>query len=162
MSITFNADEILEMAITIEKNGAAFYRKAAEKAGASAEGMMLSLAAMEDDHGKTFTEMREKLSADDTKPTAFDPDDEGALYLQAMADGEVFDLKKDPTEVITGGDMKAVLRCAIGLEKDSIVFYLGIKKLVPEKLGVDWVDAIIAEEMSHIATLTKHLKELTA
>ena len=30
MAYVFNADEILEMAIQIEENGAAFYRKAAE------------------------------------------------------------------------------------------------------------------------------------
>ena len=30
MAYVFNADEILEMAIQIEQNGAAFYRKAAD------------------------------------------------------------------------------------------------------------------------------------
>ena len=51
MSITFNADEIFEMAEQIERNGAKFYREAAENASdADVKEMLLSMAAMEDGH----------------------------------------------------------------------------------------------------------------
>ena len=43
--------------------------------------------------------------------------------------------------------MEEVLQTAIGLEKDSIIFYVGIEELVPEKLGKDKVNDIIKEEM---------------
>ncbi len=56
--------------------------------------------------------------------------------------------------------MKEIVKEAILAEKDSIVFYLGMKELVPEGLGKDKVDKIIKEEMSHIRLLTKKLKTL--
>jgi len=45
-------------------------------------------------------------------------------------------------------------------EKDSIVFYLGIKEMVPEKYGKDKLDKIIKEEMGHIKLLSKELVAL--
>lgn len=83
------------------------------------------------------------------------------LYLQAMADGYVFDIRSDPSELLTGKETLAdILRTAIGLEKDSIVFYLGIRDMVPERLGRDKVNDIIKQEMSHITILSKKLSSL--
>ena len=45
-------------------------------------------------------------------------------------------------------------------ENDSIVFYLGMKDLVPEKAGKAKLDAIIREEMGHIRLLSKELAAL--
>jgi len=56
--------------------------------------------------------------------------------------------------------MEDILQKAIGMEKDSIVFYLGIKELVPERLGKGRIDAIIREEMNHITSLSKRLAAL--
>lgn len=162
MSIHFNADEIFEMAEQIERNGARFYRKVAE--GSEDPGtreLLLGLAAMEDEHERTFAAMRAALSAEERTSTVFDPEGEAGMYLQAMADGYVFDMRADPTELLTGEEAIAdVLRTAIGLEKDSIVFYLGIKEMVPERLGKDKISVIIKEEMGHITTLSNQLKSL--
>ena len=54
-----------------------------------------------------------------------------------------------------------ILKIAIGLEKESIVFYVGIKDIVPKSLGKDKIDAIIREEMSHVVLLSDQLKNLT-
>jgi rubrerythrin len=53
--------------------------------------------------------------------------------------------------------LEGILKEAITAEKDSIVFYLGMKELVPETLGKKRIDAIIKEEMSHIKLLSKEL-----
>jgi len=56
MAFEFNVDEVLEMAIRIESNGAAFYRKAAGmQSDAKKRKFLEGLAAMEDQHQKTFT-----------------------------------------------------------------------------------------------------------
>ena len=61
MMLEFNADEIFEMAVRIEENGAAFYRKAGElQADAETKKFLQGLAAMEDQHKKTFTEIKQK------------------------------------------------------------------------------------------------------
>lgn len=49
---------------------------------------------------------------------------------------------------------------AIGLEKDSIVFYLGMKEAVPQRSGRDKIEGIIKEEMRHMATLSRELETL--
>ena len=159
MSITFNADEIFEMAAQIERNGARFYRRAAKGAAASSTGeLLLRLAAMEEDHEKTFVAMRAELTEQERRPTVYDPDGVAAGYLQAMADGKVFDQTADPSKSLTGQESnEQILRTAVGLEKDSIVFYLGMKEIVPERLGKDKLDTIIQEEMGHIVDLSKDL-----
>ncbi len=156
MSYDFNADEILKMAEQIEKNGAKFYRDAAQNVSDPAHKQTLGdLAAMEDEHEKTFASMRVDLSKTEKIGTTFDPEDEAAQYLGALADTRVF-FEKD----IDLTSMKEILKAAIIAEKDSIVFYLGMKNLVPGKLGKERLDQIIQEEMGHIKVLGQKLKAL--
>jgi rubrerythrin len=159
MTIDFNADEIFEMAEQIERNGARFYRRAAE--GESEPGdreMLLELAAMEDTHEKTFASMREDLSALEDLAKTYDPHGEAVSYLRAMADGHVFDVKVDPTEFLNNQRSTVdILQKAIGFEKDSILFYLGMREMVPKRLGKDNIDHIIREEMRHIVLLNREL-----
>ena len=159
MSITFSADEILQIAEQIERNGARFYRRASQGfTDARARNLLLDLAIMEDGHQEVFAAMRAELAQQEREPTVRDPYGEAAWYLQGMADGQLFDVKADPSERLTGKEtMEDILRTAIGLEKDSIVFYLGLKEMVPEGLGKPRVDAIIKQEMDHIAVLSKEL-----
>ena len=161
MSIQFSADEILQMAQQIERNGIRFYRRAAQaQADSSSRRTLLKLADMEADHEKVFAGMRAGLSPEERAPITFDPDDELGLYLQAMADRRAFDMTADPAERLTGKETAAeVLRMGIQAEKDSIVFYLGMKEVVPARAGKSRVDEIIKEEMGHIATLTAMLAE---
>ena len=96
MNVEFNADEVFEIAVQIEKNGARFYRRAAEIAGNGEDReLLLSLAAMEDSHVKIFESLREELSGPEGTLADFDPHGEAATYLQSMADGQVFDLTAD-------------------------------------------------------------------
>jgi len=158
--IRFNADEIFEMAEQIERNGAKFYRKAAETAEGTNRDLLLRLAAMEDDHEKTFAAMRAELAEAEQRPLTFDPNDEAALYLQAMADGEVFGA--DPSASLSGREpLEDILTIAIGLEKDSIVFYESMKVMVPEGAGKEKIDAIIKQEIGHILDLTDQLGATT-
>ena len=156
MAIRFNAEEVFEMAEQIERNGASFYRKAAELPNlAKARGMLLELSDWEIQHEKIFAKMREEVSADEKRQTAYDPQNEAALYLRAMADGKVFDIKTEPADLLSGDESEEdVLKTAVGLEKDSIVFYLGIKEMTPEDLGVTKIDNIIKEEMRHVRILS--------
>ncbi len=155
MTVPFNAGEIFEMAGQIERNGAKFYRRAAELTGDdSAKKLLLGLAEWEDSHERRFAELRSEFGGPDVAL----PGDESALYLRAMADGRVFDVQADPSEALTGKEtIEQVLRIAIGLEKESIVFYVGVRELVPDVGGRERVEAIIHEEMRHIAELDGRL-----
>ncbi len=163
MSITkFSADEIFEMAEEIERNGAAFYRKAALGfEDSNVTDMLARLAAMEDDHERTFKDLREKLTKRDRETTVFDPNNQAVLYLQAMADGYVFDTKIEPADKLTGGEsLEEILRFAIGLERDSIAFYVGLKEATPAQWGRSKIDWIIGEEIGHVNILSSKLAEV--
>ena len=93
MSTFFNADEILEIAEQIERNGAKFYRLAAEKVeDIDMKRMLLKLAVEEDQHKQTFEEMKKSLSETEKKVSAFDLFDRPTTFLKAWANGHVFDL----------------------------------------------------------------------
>lgn len=154
MSYDFNADDVFEMAEQIERNGSKFYRSAAERDFLKAEEkeMLLELARMEDQHEKWFQALRVQLSGDEKAPTVFDPNGEAALYLRALADTRVFFEK-----AIDTASLEAILKNAIEAEKDSIIFYLGMKASVPQSMGKDRLDEIIKEEMGHIRLLSQKL-----
>ena len=166
MSYDFSTDEIFEMAEQIERNGARFYRKMAENISDKSIGeLLLDFAAMEDDHERVFASMRADLSDKEREPNIFDPGDEAALYLRALADLRVFNEKAEdgfvlPEDLSESEKGIKVFREAIKQEKDSIVFYLGMKGLVPENLGREKIDSIIKEEMKHIRLLSNKLASL--
>ena len=70
-------------------------------------------------------------------------------------------MKTDPSEKLTGKEtLEEIYRTAMGLEKDSIVFYQGIREMVPERLGKDKIDDVIKEEMRHVTILSNQLTSL--
>ena len=162
MSFEFNADEILEMAQHIERNGARFYRRAAELVEEAAIRKLLEdLAAWEDGHERAFVTMRADLAAHESEPQVFDPEHEISMYLRAMADGHVFDARVDPADTLTGRESaEDILRMAIGQEKDSIVFYTGLKEMISQTAGKERIEAIIKEEMGHIGFLNREIAAL--
>ena len=161
MSQQFNVDEIFEIAEQIERNGAAYYRRAADFSKLEpSKNILLRLAAMEDEHERTFASLRAQLSLPEWKSYASAPDDEVVLYLRAIAEGHVFDLE-NPALKLTGDEtLEQILRTAIKLEEDSIIFYLGMKDLVPHELGRHKIDDIIRQERGHIIIISKELAKL--
>lgn len=158
----FNVHEIFQMAEQIERNGARFYRLAAElSVDPRTRELLLSLAAMEDDHERTFAALREQLASAERRQALCEPDDQVAQYLWAWADHEVFDVGLAPDQVL-GGDESAeeVLRLAIAREKESIVFYEGLKGALVEEAQRAKVEAIIREELGHIAQLIQRRHDL--
>ena len=156
-----NADEILKIAEQIERNGITFYEKAAERFQGEEKRTMLSLANMERNHERAFAAMRRELADADEGLKAFDPEGEAEKYLAAFADGQIFDLNADPVALLDQREsVQGILELAIGLEKDSVVFYVAIKDAVPESLGKNRIDTIIKEEMDHIILLSGILSSM--
>ena len=160
MTIPFNADEIFEIAEQIEQNGASFYRRASTLVkDADTRELLLELAAMEDQHLATFQSMRAALSKRDWKPT-FDPNGEAEMYLRAIADVQIFNVKEDPATMLSGDETpREMLGLAIDREKDSVIFYQELREIIPPKLGKDRLDRIIGEELRHITILNEELRK---
>ncbi len=152
----FNANEILDMAIQIEKNGYEFYKKAAEDIGdADIKSFLLELAEMEVKHEAFFKEMKSALTAAEKADVVFDPWEETGAYLDALANTRVFYEKKIDTS-----SSEEVLKEAITAEKESIVFYLGMKDMVPDGAGKKKLYDVIREEMKHIQIISNQLLRL--
>jgi len=159
MSVLFTPGELFDIAIQIERNGAAFYRKAA--AGFTDDAIraeLESLADMEDDHEATFAALKERLT--DASDDWFDPDSDAAQYLESFTSGRIFDVSNAGADVGPHPTLEAVLRQAIERERDSVMFYLGMKGFVPASEGTDKIDSIIRQEMGHITILERRLRAI--
>ena len=163
MAKRFNAEEIFEMAEQIEANGYRFYLTAAQKVkDESLSAMFSRLGQMELDHEETFHEMRTHLEEEGVPRSAFDPDMQAPAYLQALADAQIFNVHRDMSGAIEKVKSPLdLLKMAIRAEKDSVVFYAGIRALVPEDLGRDKIDWLIEQELSHIADLRTQFRTFT-
>ena len=118
---------------------------------------------MEDTHKSTFTKMSSNVTEAEKTQQVFDPEGEAEKYLAAMADTHGGEGSPSAADKLTGSEtMEEILKIAIGLEKESILFYLGIKDMVPPKFGQDKVDAIIEEERRHVIQLNGFLKKMTS
>lgn len=163
MKINFNSDEVFEIAEQMERNGAKFYKKAAEiSIDANNNKLFSKLSSMEVAHEQVFASMREKITNSKNDLAVYDPDGEAASYLRAWADGKVFNDMNNPVEEIVGRNpgVKDILKAAIGLENDSILYYLGIKEMTSDKDSKEQIDRIIKEEIMHVAFLNKELERM--
>jgi rubrerythrin len=159
MDLVYNAEEIFQMGIEIEKNGLAFYAAAA-KFTKSPEVRKLceELGSWEGKHVELFKTLKAHLPALAGHEPVYDPDNELELYLKAAADSHIFVGGKAINELVetakTGLD---ILKIALTFEKDSVVLYTTMKSMVPERLGKNEIDKIIYEEIGHISIIHKNI-----
>jgi rubrerythrin len=160
MVVNLNASEIFEIAVQIERNGAKFYRRAAELFDDSrVHNLFLQLAEWEIAHEQVFADMRNELIAQGPEISTFETESDVIFDVQSMAGLAVFGNSIGPSAELTGKEsVTDILRIAIEKEKDSIIFYTGLKDFVSAKTAKDKVADIIKEEMRHIRILNQSLQ----
>jgi rubrerythrin len=153
MAEFLKANELLEFAVQIEKNGEAYYRAAANKTkNSKLKDIFMYLAEQEVEHKNIYEKMLK--SVESYEPKEMYPE-EYFQYLRAYADNHIF-VKKEEIEkkaVEAKSDVEAI-GLALGFEKDSILYYLEIKNFVPDG-EKNIVDKIIEEEHKHYNKLTE-------
>lgn len=157
MNHEINADEILQIAEDIERNGKAFYASAAAVAKENkVKTLFLELAEWEARHQIIFKEMRMSIGRAVADALLLDSNSEEGLYLKAVADGHIFTASKSPEILLreSNGKVSALLTFAIEREKDSVVFYTAISRSTRDEATRDTVDKIVGEEISHIRFLS--------
>ena len=157
MANQFNAEEVLEVACQIERNGAAFYRAAANLVMmAESRDLLLKLAEMEDGHEDVFTEMKSRTAEFDDFLN--DPDGTATLYLNAIASNHVFVSDQKPEDIFHADTTaREVLRAALNAEFASIAFFQGILDHMPEGFGRDKLRDVIIEEQEHVVIINKKI-----
>jgi len=160
MTVKFNAFEVFEIAEQIERNGTNFYVRAAELFDdPDIRRTFLALAEWEKKHERTFARMKQQVSEQSQRTNTSEVG--GSLPdPRVMAGLAVFGIRSDPVEELRGRQKKTdIIRRAVEKEKDSIVFYHGLKEFVPGGADRDRIDDIIKEEMRHIVILDQSLKQ---
>lgn len=152
----FNIDEIFQMAEQIERNGAKFYSQAANYAtNPRMKSLLEELAAFELQHEQVFKKLHTELKFHQAA-VVYDIDENAEAYLQALASDYIFPADLDPKTIIKPEtSVRELLDFAIRLEKDSIVFYYGLEKLLVNPMDVQQVEAIIKQEFGHINQLNQ-------
>lgn len=162
MGEQFNAHEVLTMAVEIERNGQEFYSEASEAVDDHQVSTLLAdLAKWEHGHEALFESMKSDLDPEEESPTAIDPYGESGMYLKVMADDHVFRQKgMKAAEMVSGRSTQEIIDMAIRFEKDSLLFFLGLERLVTPRLGRDKVFKVIDEEIGHISYLERQRRRL--
>jgi rubrerythrin len=151
VSRTFNAIEVFEIAEQIERNGEVFYRRAAERFRDSEAG--------EVKHEAAFAALRKQLAKEPEELLRVDPENL-PVDAKAMAGLSAFGINTDATVELVGCKTQAdALKIALQKEKDTIIFYTGLKEFVPVAVAVSEIDDIIAEELRHIRIIIEALEE---
>ncbi|MGB2600667.1 MAG: ferritin family protein [Candidatus Omnitrophota bacterium] len=158
MGNVFAGSEIVEIGIQIEKNGKEFYNEvAARSKDPKAKKIFEYLAGEEEKHITAFQNIL--ASVHEYKPVDAYPGEYFA-YMNALASEHVFTQEHTGKDVAqsTESDMEAI-ELAIKFEKDSIIFYEGMKKVVLEREHKVLQD-LIDQEQEHLRKLTEFKKEL--
>lgn len=159
MGNIFSASEVIEIGIQIEKNGRDFYNAVA-KVSKSAQAVKIFeyLAGEEEKHIERFKYILGEVKK--YEPAEAYPGEYFA-YLKALSDGHIFTKEKTGSKIAktVKTDLHAV-EMGIGFEKDSILFYHGIKRVVLEE-EEKAIDKLIDEEQNHLVKLTELKAQLS-
>lgn len=158
MGNLFSGSEIAEVGVQIEKNGKDFYDELTKKSkNQKAKKIFNYLSGEEEKHIKVFKKILDAVQK--YEPSELYPSEYFA-YMNTLASEHIFTQENKGAEIAkkTKGDKEAI-ELGIGFEKDSIVFYEGMKKVIPES-GHKLVENLIAQEQDHLTQLCDLKKNL--
>ena len=152
----FDVSEIFQLAIRIEENGEKYYRHMSQVLKETkVKDLFNYLADEEAKHKKLFELMVSKIEK--YEPVESYPEEYFA-YIRALADDVIFNERKLDEDVKKIEDAVGAIDFAKEKESNSILYYQGVKNLVPENQR-NSIDSIIDEERSHFTELS-NLKKL--
>ena len=152
----FQAADIVELAMQVEKSGEAFYRAVAAKVeGQEARELFEYLAGQEVAHYQVFERLSQTI-----REAPFMTDEEWDLYMDYLngtvqsAFFEGTDKALALAETVT--DAQHAIQMAIGFEKETLLFFYDLRDRIPEK-DRPVLDKVVAEEKRHIRRLVARL-----
>jgi len=155
MTKLFYLSEIVKFAIEKEKESIALYKGLGDKASTKdMKDLFHQLMLEEEKHEDFYTRLLGATPKEQSPGVTEDAEYEAYMQELIRASRSVASLD---TRKVT--DMKIALDYAIAREKDSILFYVGLKNYLPAHDNKK-IDTIIKEESQHMAKLLllkKHL-----
>jgi len=146
----FSIGEVIDQAVQTERLGYQFYTMIAErfKKEEGLHKLFTTLAAKEQMHEKTFRDLAALVTSDEPENW-----EEAEQYLRAIVESEFFLGKNKALPSMSHvKTVEDAVNFALGFEKETLLYFYGIRGAVKEK---EMVDEIINEEKSHIMWLNK-------
>ena len=151
----FTAQDILDIAIRLEKNGEKTYRNAQLHISNDELKTLLTWIAQEEhDHARWFTELKNRLTQGEDHHLMAEL---SQALVEDVVQGQAFSLQEVDFETIDSPDK--MLGTFIGFEDDTIAFYEVLKSFIDETAIAAQLEQIILEEKKHMATFQDMLSE---
>jgi len=153
MSDEFSIQEIVEIAIEIEKNGVVFYSTLAESADTERlKELFAFLAKEEESHISRFQEILESVGGYQISEIYYATQYMG--YMKALADERVFTSDVAAAEIAAQArSPEKAIDIAIAFEKESVIFLHEMWQLV-DKCDREAIQKLLDEERDHIRRLS--------
>jgi rubrerythrin len=138
------------MAVQTERLGFQFYTSMAEKfeTDAGLVKLFTTLASKEKTHERTFTELKDMVAKSGPEAVEWG---EVSNYMRAFVESEFFlGRGKALPSMDHIKSVKDAVNFAMGFEKETLLYFLGLRGVVKEK---EVVDEVINEEKSHLMWL---------
>ena len=150
----FTINEILDIAIRLEKNGEAVYRNAIDKiSNPSLVSLLEWMAAEESRHAKWFNDLKQKGETDVKNSIEAEI---SVDFLNNLIGDQSFSLKEiDFSQV---DQIKDLVSIFIEFENDSILFYKMLQPLIQDQDTLVKLHSIVDEENRHIAKLREFIE----
>lgn len=151
----FEIKDILDLAIRLEKNGEATYRKAIQAiSDEELKAMLEWMAGEEASHGQWFSKL--KAARDRGRPNPF-REEMSRQLIEGLLGGQNFSLKEVDFARVTG--LSELISIFIEFEKDTVLFYGMIAPFAENSATRTHLESIIAEENRHIACLEQFMEK---
>lgn len=149
----FSAQDILDIAIRLEKNGEKTYRDARHHAPDDELNTLLDWIAQEEhEHARWFTELKGRLTQEKDHHLMAEL---SRALVEDVVQGQAFSLQEVNFETINTPDK--MIRTFIEFEDDTITFYEILKTFINDTAITDQLEQIIIEEKKHMATFRELL-----
>jgi len=158
----YSVNEVIEMAVQIEKNGYAYYHEATKRKDldARAREFIEFLRDQELNHEKTFLNLRDDT---DMGVLELSPDWElVAEYLKTIVDGRIFSNEHSAIKrAAEAKDLLEIVDNAITFEKDTLLYFHAINDSITNAKTKAALRRIINEEVSHVLKLNDYRKTIS-
>ena len=151
----FSIQEILDLAIRLEKNGESVYRNAAAKLSRSdLVSLLVWMADEEVKHALWFAELKRKYESKTINPFMEEMGRE--IFTDMLGEKSFSHRDVDFSKMDQPDDLVSVF---IEFEQDTILFYETLKPFIEDNDTLNNLEKIIAEENNHITMLHQFLPD---
>ena len=147
----YTPEDVVRIAVEIERRGQVFYAGLVNRFEDQViRDIFQTMLEDEENHEHLFNEFLENYSEDGIKDSYKET---GKEFIENLASSHIFQRDNSVEEKLNKISSPAeAIDLAIDFEKDSVVFFSGMKEFVFEdKLGV--IDKLAKEEMLHVVRL---------